>query len=145
MKMEIEFRGKRADNKEWVYGDLLNLHNGDKYIVNNKFGACIDDKGNFINTESPFVCKVIPETVGQYTCVKDINKKKIYEYDRVKCKGVETLGTVLFDGGSFGIEFDKPIAEDWTSTALYCLINEEGFAECEVIGNIFDKEIDNGD
>ena len=64
---EILFRGKRKDNWEWVQGDLIQLHDERKFVVDNKFGACIDDKGNFINTESPFVCEVIPETIGQYT------------------------------------------------------------------------------
>ncbi len=63
--MEIKFRGKRLDNGEYVYGDLVQLHDGRKFIANNQHGACIDDKGNFINTEAPFVCEIDPATVGQ--------------------------------------------------------------------------------
>jgi hypothetical protein len=128
MKREIEFRG-RTGKGEWVYGCLLN----DKHNKIGFYNSCYEFEIN----------GVIPETVGQYVGVEDINKKKIYEYDRVKCKGVKPFGTVLFDGGGVEVKFDEPIAEDWTSTALYCLINEEGFAECEVIGTVFDKEGDN--
>lgn len=64
---EFLFCGKRTDNGEWVEGDLIQLFDGRKYIVNNIHGACIDDKHNFINTEAPFVCEVEPETVRQYT------------------------------------------------------------------------------
>lgn len=77
------FRGKRIDNDEWVFGDLIQLHDGRKFIVNNEFGACIDDKGNFINTEAPFVCQVFDDSVGQYTGYTDKNKNKIFENDVV--------------------------------------------------------------
>lgn len=47
---EIIFRGKRLDNGEWVYGDLLHLVDGE-YISN---GCGCDTK-------------VDPDTVEQYT------------------------------------------------------------------------------
>ena len=55
---ETLFGGTRKDNGSWVEGDLIQLHDGRKFIVNNKFGACLDNKGNFINTEAPAVDQV---------------------------------------------------------------------------------------
>jgi uncharacterized phage protein (TIGR01671 family) len=120
-----------------VYGDLLNLHNGDKYIVNNKFGACIDDKGNFINTESPFVCKVIPETVGRYTGITDKNGKKIFEHNIVKvtiCSSYDCY--VCFkDYAWYFVPLDEKVKEVKFGVLKH--------ADYEVIGTVFDKESDN--
>lgn len=136
MNREILFRGKRVDNGEWVYGDLIQLHDGRKYIIDNKFGACIDDKGNFINTKSQFVNEVIQETVSQYTGLTDKNGKKIFEGDIVQWSNIKME---IFWGEHIGIGYGfcwRPYGEEQSYHE-----SMTGFIdEYEVIGNIFDEK-----
>ena len=72
---EIKFRGKRKDNGEWIYGDLIQTKEGIYILPQN---SSIYSMG-FI--------EVIPETVGQYINIKDSKKREIYEGDWVHCYG----------------------------------------------------------
>lgn len=73
---EILFRGKREDNGEWVYGDLIHGKG--------------EQKGHlFIWYETdtfPFVkeAEIDPETVGQYTGIPDKKGTKIFDGDIVE-------------------------------------------------------------
>lgn len=150
---EILFRGKRVDNGELVYGDLIQLHDGRKYIIDNKFGACIDDKGNFINTESPFVNEVIPETVSQYTGLTDKNGKNIFEGDILtsdeypfKDDGDNYIGIVYFYDNVPGFEYELRCINPKKRGISNGINNnfepnDNLQVELEVIGNIFDKEV----
>ena len=106
---EILFRGKRADNGEWVEGDLLHPD-----IYGN--GYSVEDftkgKNNCFD--------VIPETVGQYTGLTDKSGKKIFEGDILSSEWGYKGEVGLF---SIGYAFIK------------CLFNED----CEIIGNIHDN------
>ena len=70
------FRGKRADNGEWVYGDLIHrkIWSSDVCVIR----ASDDGFDAYVEYE------VIPETVGQCTGLKDKNGKLIFEGDVVR-------------------------------------------------------------
>lgn len=135
---EILFRGKRVDNGEWVYGNLV-LGCEPQYVYIVEFGnkeLC----RNYVS--------IIPETVGQYIGFTDKNGNKIFEEDVVllsdtQYKGDDWKAVIVFGNPnstySWGWQL-KPISDTDFNTDILCWIEMEDVgAFCEVIGNIYDN------
>lgn len=107
---EILFRGKRTDDKKWVFGDLE--HNGN-HVPKFVDGYTVD-----------------PETVGQFTGLTDKNGKKIFEGDICK----DSLGII------FAVEWDNANGRFLGFTIGDRSISYVGKEpSVEVIGNIHDN------
>lgn len=134
---EIKFRGKRLDNGEWIYGSLLVSHFKDdkkeRYFIT-------QFSGNYT-----FEHEVDPNTVGQFTGLRDKNVRDIWEGDIFKEDGSGIVRSVFRVPGGLAFE-DNPVSFGYDHRAPvypYSSIAEMQSVSwlsqcCEVIGNIHD-------
>lgn len=124
---EILFRGKRENNDEWVEGFFVENH----FSVS-EYRECL------IRDLEGTMYKVIPETVGQYTGLKDKNGTKIFESDVIKIEFQQDfyIGEIYWADDFLGwvVKF-----LDGTTPETMELINFYNTKYVEVIGNIFDN------
>lgn len=128
MNREIIFRGKDFLKEEWVYGDLVKTKN---------FVAIKRTNGDYFHPT-----QVSPNTVGQYTGLKDKDGREIYEGDILQYIGKRRDNMnkvyrrkVVFHEGMFALlSKELPV---YSALNYHCM--EDGRSAWSVIGNVHDN------
>ena len=123
MENRYLFRGKRKDNGEWVYGDLV-------HSVYKIGDTCVGQYGNEVGMH-----EVDPETVCKCIGIKDKNGKLIWENDIVNCLTEDCSGYIGWNESEAGFYFNV-LLEDGSFEEEHIY----DYQDCiEVIGNTFDN------
>ena len=115
---EIKFRAKDIASNKWLFGDLRH----------HKDDVCIFDQGGTKGEQ------VKRETVGQFTGLRDINGKDIYEGDilDVNYADEESRLEVRFVRGVFAFLWNGDLDDEFPC-------NAPTHEWAKVIGNIYDN------
>lgn len=125
---EIKFRGKSIHNGEWLYGYFVKDPKNESRIYYKPFEEATSNTYHFVH----------PESVGQYTGLKDKNGKEIYEgdiiaYDMHYSSGELINLLVKWDNNNC---FYRGYFEETAGHSL----NNFSKSHYEILGNIYENK-----
>lgn len=112
---EIKFKGLRTDGKGWVKGYLSRIEDVTTWVI--------------VDWDNKTFYHVIPESVGQFTGLKDKNNKEIYIGDVLQTP--TGIATVVWQDIAVALKIPGSEDVDWEHSSYY--------AKCEIIGNIHEN------
>ncbi len=120
-----KFRGQRKDNGEWVYGDYCQWQ--DRHYIAKPYESGFSG-GELITYDLAGWHRVIPETVGQYTGLKDKNGTEGYQGDVTEDENGDRH-VVEWDNDT-GVNYLRSLSLGVCDKELYAIIEQK------IIGNI---------
>lgn len=112
----IKFRAQDIASNKWLYGDILHPEKG----------VCIFEQGGKRGEQ------VKPETIGQFTSLKDKNGREIYEGDIISFFGKKEYLEVRFVRGVFAFLWNGDLDDEFPT-------GSPTHEWAEVVGNIHDN------
>jgi len=116
------FRGLRTDGEGWVYGSLQIIQYRKEYYIE----EWVYKESSEVYYQNEY--QVVPESVGQWTGIKDKWDQMIFEGDIIKSDYLEVSGRVIYDTRSTSYHLVEPEYNEHV-----CIHTAYDY---EVIGNI---------